>query len=82
MEGSDYYGSNPSRLLQNNLGGKNSDPLRNPQIQNMVAQSTDQDILFYEYEIVDKKKENEFVNEKMRSKGPLYVSTLGLHVDR
>jgi hypothetical protein len=71
IEGGDYYGSNPSRLLQNNnSGAKNAnDPLRNPQIQNMVAQSNDQDILFYEYEIVDKKKENAFVNEKMRSKG-------------
>ncbi len=57
---------NPSHLLQSTnlrIG------LQNPQIQTIASQSKNQDIIFYEYEIVDKKAEDKYIKETIRGKG-------------
>ena len=57
------FPSNPSRLLNNQNHQMNS------HIEGIASHSNTQDMVYFEYEVVDKQKEEEVINNKLRTKG-------------
>ena len=63
VSSNNVYSHNPSRLLSNDFQPNNA------HIQNIASHSTQQEMIYYEYEVVDKKKEEEVLQKQIRSKG-------------